>query len=72
MKPARHLDITTAGRNQRGDLVLDVRIRRRTIGAVRLFYRTARRMGVGRIRSAGFAVRLSLVTGDHNQSDGGL
>lgn len=59
MKPPRHLTITTVGRTDDG-LVLNVQLRRRTIGAWRLFYRAARDRSVGRLPAALLAGRICL------------
>lgn len=58
MKPPRHIAVRTIGRNERGNLTLEVRLRRRTVGAWRLFYRAARAHGAGRLHAARVAVRI--------------
>lgn len=63
MKPPRHLTITTVGRTDDG-LVLNVQLRRRTIGAWRLFYRAARDRSVGRLPAALLAGRICLARGE--------
>lgn len=58
MKPPRHLNITTTGRDEHGNITLNVQLRRRTVAAWRLFYRAARAHGAGRLHAARVAGRI--------------
>lgn len=60
MKAPKALIITPVGANDDGDLVVNVRLRRRSVYALRLLYRSAREHGLGRIRALELSVRVVL------------
>lgn len=60
MKAPKGLIISPVGTNDAGDLVLNVRLRRRSWYAFRLLYQTAREKGIGRAMAFRLSVRLVL------------
>lgn len=60
MRPPKAIRLRTVGHNDAGDLVVNVRLRRRSRYAVRLFYRACRMRGASRGTSAFIAVRTAL------------